>query len=178
MIDLALNSKLKALYIMGENLVVNYPNGKKIKEACKKIDFIVVQDTFLTETAQLADVVLPAATFAEKEGTFTNMGMTVQRLNKAVKSVGDTKPDWQIICSLAQKMGHSCSYVSPKEILTEMESISPVYAGINYDRLRKGKNFTGHLPYITEINQQSIRLAWLSLKSSEIRKNKDFPLCC
>ena len=146
---------------MGENLIVNYPNGKKIKDACKKIDFIVVQDTFLTETAQLADVVLPAATFAEKEGTFTNMGMTVQRLNKAIKPVGDAKPDWQIICSLSQKMGSHYSYVSPKDILTEIENISPMYAGINYDQL-KGKNFTGRLPYIIKINQQSIRLTLLS----------------
>jgi len=173
-IDLALNGKLKALYIMGENLVVNYPNGKKIKEACKKVDFIVVQDTFLTETAQLADVVLPAATFAEKEGTFTNMGMTVQRLNKAIKPVGDAKPDWQIICSLAQKMGHSCSYVSTKEILTEIESISPMHAGINYDRLRR-KEF--HWASSVFSKNKSTRYTFSIVKpiSSEIRKNKDFP---
>ncbi|MBM2834178.1 MAG: formate dehydrogenase, alpha subunit [Candidatus Brocadiaceae bacterium] len=173
-IDLALNSKLKALYIVGENLVVNYPNGKKIKEACKKIDFIVVQDTFLTETAQLADVVLPAATFAEKEGTFTNMGMTVQRLNKAIKPVGDVKPDWQIICSLAQKMGHSCSYVSPKEILTEIESISPVYAGINYDRLKR-KEFHWASSVYNKNKSTKYTFSMVKPKSSEIRKNKDFP---
>jgi len=173
-IDLALNGKLKALYIMGENLVVNYPNGKKIKESCKKIDFIVVQDTFLTETAQLADVVLPAATFAEKDGTFTNMGMTVQRLSKAIKPVGDAKPDWQIICSLAQKMGDSCSYVSPKEILTEIESISPMYAGINYDRLKR-KEF--HWASSVYNKNKSTRYTFSIVKprSSEIRKNKDFP---
>jgi len=173
-IDLALNSKLKALYIVGENLVVNYPNGKKIKEACKKIDFIVVQDTFLTETAQLADVVLPAATFAEKEGTFTNMGMTVQRLNKAIKPVGDVKPDWQIICSLAQKMEHSCSYVSPKEILTEIESISPVYAGINYDRLKR-KEFHWASSVYNKNKSTKYTFSMVKPKSSEIRKNKDFP---
>ncbi len=173
-IDLAFNGKLKALYIMGENLVVNYPNGKKIKEACKKVDFIVVQDTFLTETAQLADVVLPAATFAEKEGTFTNMGMTVQRLNKAIKPVGDVKPDWQIICSLAQKMGHSCSYVSTKEILTEIESISPVYAGINYDRLRR-KEFHWASSVYNKNKSAKYTFSTVKPKSSEIKKNKDFP---
>ncbi|HHT9123218.1 MAG TPA: molybdopterin-dependent oxidoreductase [Candidatus Wunengus sp. YC63] len=173
-IDLALNGKLKALYIMGENLVVNYPNGKKIKEACKKIDFIVVQDTFLTETAQLADVVLPAATFAEKEGTFTNMGMTVQRLNKAIKPVGDAKPDWQIICSLAQKMGQSGSYVSTKEILTEIESISPVYAGINYDRLRR-KEFHWASSVYNKNKSAKYTFSMVKPKSSEIKKNKDFP---
>lgn len=173
-IDLALNGKLKALYIMGENLVVNYPNGKKIKEACKKIDFIVVQDTFMTETAQLADVVLPAATFAEKEGTFTNMGMTIQRLNKAIKPVGDAKPDWQIICSLAQKMGHSCSYVSTKEILAEIESISPVYAGINYDRLRR-KEFHWASSVYNKNKSAKYTFSMVKPKSSEIRKNKDLP---
>ncbi len=173
-IDLALNGKLKALYVMGENLVVNYPNGKKIKEAFKKIDFIVVQDTFLTETAQLADVVLPAATFAEKEGTFTNMGMTVQRLNKAIKPVGDAKPDWQIICSLAQKMGQSGSYVSTKEILTEIESISPVYAGINYDRLRR-KEFHWASSVYNKNKSAKYTFSMVKPKSSEIKKNKDFP---
>ncbi len=173
-VDLALNGNLKALYIMGENLVENYPNGKKIKEACKKIDFIVVQDTFLTETAQLADVVLPAATFAEKEGTFTNMGMTVQRLNKAIKPVGDAKPDWQIICSLAQKMGQSGSYVSTKEILTEIESISPVYAGINYDRLRR-KEFHWASSVYNKNKSAKYTFSMVKPKSSEIKKNKDFP---
>ncbi len=136
-IDLALNGKLKALYVMGENPIINYPYGKDIREAFKKVDFIVVQDTFLTETAQLADVVLPAVTYAEKEGTFTNMGMTVQRLNKTIPPVGDGRPDWQIICDLAKKMGQSYSYLSPKEILNEIGSISPVYAGIIYDRLKR-----------------------------------------
>src|SRR3989339_103290 len=173
-IDLALNSKLKALYIMGENLIVNYPNGKKIKEACQKIDFIVVQDTFLTETAQLAEVVLPAATFAEKEGTFTNMGMTVQSLNKAIKPVGDAKPDWQIICSLAQKMGSHYSYVSPKDILTEIENISPLYAGINYDRLKR-KEFHWASSVYNKNKSTKYTFNIVKPKSSEIKENKDFP---
>ena len=173
-IDLALNSKLKALYIMGENLIVNYPNGKKIKEACQKIDFIVVQDTFLTETAQLAEVVLPAATFAEKEGTFTNMGMTVQSLNKAIKPVGDAKPDWQIICSLAQKMGSHYSYVSPKDILTEIENISPMYAGINYDRLKR-KEFHWASSVYNKNKSTKYTFNIVKPKSSEIKENKDFP---
>jgi formate dehydrogenase (NADP+) alpha subunit len=135
--DLALNGKIKALYIMGENPIVSYPNGKKVKDAFKKADFVVVQDNFLTETAQLADVVLPTSTYVEKEGTFTNMGMTVQRLNKAIDQVGDSKPDWQIMCDLAKKMGHSYSYASPKEILSEIENTVPIYAGINCSNLKK-----------------------------------------
>ena len=134
---LALKNKIKALYIMGENPIVSYPNGKKVKDAFQKVDFVVVQDNFLTETAQLADVVLPTATYAEKEGTFTNMGMTVQRLNKVIQKVGDAKPDWQIVCDLAKKMGHSYSYTSPDEILSEVGNSVPIYEGINNNNLKK-----------------------------------------
>ena len=136
-IDRALGGTLKAFYIMGENPIVTYPYGKDIREACKKIDFMVVQDTFLTETAQLADVVLPTVTFAEKDGTFTNMAMTVQRLNRAIQPVGEARPDWQIICELAKKMGHHFRYLSAKEILHEIGSLAPVYAGISYYRLKR-----------------------------------------
>jgi formate dehydrogenase alpha subunit len=102
------------------------------------------------------------------------MGMTVQRLNKAIKPVGDTKPDWQIICSLAQKMGHSFSYVSPKEILTEIESISPVYAGINYDRLKR-KEFHWASSVSNKNKSTKYTFSMVKPKSSEIKKNKDFP---
>ncbi|MFQ5964617.1 MAG: molybdopterin-dependent oxidoreductase [Candidatus Scalinduaceae bacterium] len=135
--DLALSNKVKAFYVMGENPIVSYPNGKKAKEAFQKADFVVVQDNFLTETAQIADVVLPTSTYAEKEGTFTNMGMTVQRLNKAIQQMGDSKPDWQIICDLAKKMGDSYSYISPKEIMSEVGNSVSIYEGIENNNLEK-----------------------------------------
>lgn len=135
--DLALGNEIKALYVMGENPIVSYPNGKKVKDAFQKADFVVVQDNFLTETAQLADVVLPSSTYAEKEGTFTNMGMMVQRLTKVIEQVGDSKPDWKIVCDLAKKMGHSYSYTSPKQIMAEIGNTVPIYEGIENSNLEK-----------------------------------------
>ena len=173
-IDLALNGKLKALYVMGENPIINYPVGKDIQAALKRVDFIVVQDTFLTETAQLADVVFPAATFAEKEGTFTNMGMTVQPLNKAIQPVGDAKPDWQIICELAKKMGHAYSYLSAKEILSEIGSITPIYTGINYDRLKR-KEFYWVSSFYDKNKPAKYTFEIVQPKSLPIIKRKDFP---
>lgn len=173
-IDLALNGKLKALYIMGENPIINYPKGKDVREAFKKIDFIVVQDTFLTETAQLADVVLPAATFAEKEGTFTNMGMTVQRLNKAIQPVGDAKPDWQIICALAKKMGQSYTYVSAKEILAEIESVAPIYTGVSYDRLKR-KEFQWISSVYDRNKSTKYTFEIIEPESLPVIKRKDLP---
>ncbi len=173
-VDLALDGKLKALYVMGENPVVNYPKGKDVREAFKKIDFIVVQDTFLTETAQLADVVLPAATFAEKEGTFTNMGMTVQRLNKAIQPVGEAMPDWQIICDLAKKMGRSFSYLSVKEILNEIGSVAPIYAGVNYDRLKR-KEFQWVSLVYDRNKPVKYTFEIIQPESLNITKKNDFP---
>lgn len=173
-IDLALDGKLKALYVMGENPIITYPIGKDIHAALKRVDFVVVQDTFLTETAQLADVVFPAATFAEKEGTFTNMGMTVQRLNKAIQPVGDAKPDWQIICELAKKMGHTYSYLSAKEILSEIGSIASIYAGINYDRLKR-KEFHWVSAFYDENKSAKYTFEIVPSKLLSLVKRKDFP---
>ncbi|MEP9411055.1 MAG: molybdopterin-dependent oxidoreductase [Candidatus Brocadia sp.] len=174
LIDLALNGKLKALYVMGENPIANYPNGKDIREALRNLDFIVVQDTFLTETAQLADAVLPAVTYAEKEGTFTNMGMTVQRLNRAIMPVGDARPDWQIICDLAKKMGQPYSYVSTKEILNEIGSIAPIYAGVNYDRLKR-KEFQWVSFFYDRNKPTTYTFDIIQSESLKITKRKDFP---
>ncbi len=169
--DLALNGKIKAFYVMGENPIVSYTNGRKVRDAFQKADFLVVQDTFLTETAQMADVVLPTTTFAEKEGTFTNMGMTVQCLSKAIQSVDDSKPDWQIICELARRMGHSYSYASPKEILNEIESTIPIYSGVNNGNL-EGEGFH----WVSSKKNKPIKYRFESLKSKPlVKRKKDFP---
>lgn len=165
---------LKGLYIMGEDPIIHYPNGKEVREAFKRIGFIVVQDTFLTETARLADVVLPAATYAEKEGTFTNMGMTVQRLNKVIQPVGDAKPDWQIICDLAKRMGKAYSYAAPKDILNEIESIAPIYAGINYDRLKR-KEFNWVASVLGKNEPVKYTFDIVLPKVFDIKKNPAFP---
>ena len=105
---------LKAMYIMGENPVLTDPDANHVRKAMGKLDFLVVQDMFLTETAKYADVVLPAACFAEKDGTFTNTERRVQRVRKAVEPPGSCRPDWQIICDLSRRLGHPMDFASPE----------------------------------------------------------------
>lgn len=131
--------KIKAMYIMGENPVLSDPDARHIEEALKKLEFLVVQDIFLTETARLAHVVLPAASFAEKDGTFTNTERRVQRVRKAIAPIGHAKPDWQIICELAKHMkGKGFDFADASAIMDEIASLTPSYGGINYRRLDNG----------------------------------------
>jgi predicted molibdopterin-dependent oxidoreductase YjgC len=130
------DGRVKAAYLMGENPVLSDPDAKHIEEALQKLDFFVVQDIFLTETAQFADVILPAATCAEKDGTFTNTERRVQRVRKAVEPVGESKPDWQIICDVARRMdAQGFDFAGPSEIMDEIAALTPSYGGITYARL-------------------------------------------
>ena len=143
------DGKVKAMYLIGENPVLSDPNSKHVVEALEKLEFLVVQDLFLTETAQYADVVLPAATFAEKDGTFTNTERRVQRVRKAIDPVGDSRSDWWIVCEIAKGMNadgfDTPSATQPKgfdfenavEIMEEIASLTPIYGGISYDRIEE-----------------------------------------
>jgi len=136
MLNAATDGKIHAMYIMGENPMLSDPDLNHVREALEALDFLVVQDIFLNETAQLADVVLPATTFAEKDGTFTNTERRVQRIRKAIDPVGQSRPDWQIICDIATKMGgKGFSFDSPEEVFREITSLTPQYAGITYERI-------------------------------------------
>lgn len=135
MMKAAEEGKIKAMYIMGENPMLSDPDLNHVTEALKKLDFLVVQDIFLTETAQVAHVVLPAATFAEKDGTFTNTERRVQLIRKAIEPLGEAKPDWRIIAELSSKMGYPMSYNRPAEIMEEIAQLTPSYGGIDYERL-------------------------------------------
>lgn len=134
-LDGAEKGNIKFLYIMGENPMVSDPDINHVKKALNSLDFLVVQDIFLTETAELADVVLPASSFAEKDGTFTNTERRVQRVNRAINPVENSKPDWKIIMEIMNKLGYTKSYGHPSEIMDEIASVTPSYAGIRYDRL-------------------------------------------
>jgi len=139
MMNEAAKGNIKAMYIMGENPMVSDPDISHVKEGLEKLEFLVVQDIFLTETAQLADVVLPGACYAEKEGTFTSTERLVQMVRKAIEPPGESKADWEIICSLAKAMGSKeFEYVSPAEIMDEIASFTLSYGGMSYDRLQKG----------------------------------------
>lgn len=133
---LAVNAqKIKGLYIMGEDPVENFPDRDYVESTLNKLDFLVVQDIFLSETAKAADVVLPGVSFAEKDGTFTNVERRVQKLDRALIPLHQSKPDWQIICELSSLMGFKQDYASTFQITEEIAQVSPIYGGIKADRL-------------------------------------------
>jgi len=135
MMQMAHSGDLKALYIIGENPMVSDPDLNHAEDAIKNLDFLVVQDIFLTETARMANVVLPSAAFAEKDGTFTNTERKVQRVRRAVKPPGDAREDWKIISDLADKMGYPMRYGNARDIMREIAEVTPSYHGITYDRI-------------------------------------------
>lgn len=135
MMNRAIEGDLKAMYIMGENPVMSDPDMKHTRESLANLEFLVVQDIFPTETSTYADVILPAAVFAEKDGTFTNTERRVQKLAKAIDPPGEAKADWEIICLIAQRMGHDFDYKNTSDIMDEIAAITPIYGGIRYDRL-------------------------------------------
>ena len=136
MIDAAAAGKIKALYVVGENIA---SAGAHVSDALSKLDFLVVQDLFMTETAAKANVVLPSASFAERDGTVTNAERRVQRIRKAIEPVGSAKPDWQIISEIAKAMGHEKDFAfkDAEAIFAEIAKIVPAYAGITYAKLEK-----------------------------------------
>ena len=135
MVEAVLRSEIRAMYIVGENPALTEPYTAHARKALQKLDFLVVQDIFPTETAVLADVILPAAAFAEKDGTYTSTERRVQRVRRAVQAPGEARPDWEIISMLANRMGYPFPYKNIEEINKEMTSLTPIYGGIHYDRL-------------------------------------------
>ncbi len=126
---------IKAIYIMGENPALSDPNLNRTRKALEMVDFLVVQDIFLSETAQYAEVVLPSFCFAEKDGTFTNTERRVQRVRKAVTPPAGARNDWEIVCEVATKMGYRMQYDGAETIMDEIASITPIYGGISFDRI-------------------------------------------
>jgi len=127
---------MRALYIMGENPVLSDPDADHSAACLQQTEFLVVQDIFLTETAALADVVLPSYSWAEKLGTFTNSERRVQFVRPAVPPPGQARPDWWIVGEIARRMGYEgLSYGSEQEIMAEINRLTPSYAGITYDRI-------------------------------------------
>ena len=137
MMDAAAEGTLKALYVMGENPVLSDPGQAHVIDALENLDFLVVQDIFLTETASLADVVLPAATFLEKTGTFTNTERRIQLVRKVVDAPGLALPDGEIIARLSSAMGVDMEYGSASDVMEEMSVVTPQYGGITYERLER-----------------------------------------
>ena len=129
------DGKVKALFILGENPLLSDPDANKVKGELKRLELLAVQDIFLSETAELAHVVLPGVSFAEKDGTFTNTERRVQRVRKAIEPIGNSRPDWKIIGDLSSRLGYPMTYASPAAIMEEIASVTPSYGGIRYERL-------------------------------------------
>ncbi len=138
MIDEAYDGNVKAMYIMGEDPVLTDPDANHVKKALENLDFLVVQDIFLSETAKFADVVFPATCYAEKNGTFTNSERRVQRVRKAAEAPGDARVDWQILCDVAKRMGaKGFDFKNSEEIFEEIRLTTPSYRGLTYKRIDK-----------------------------------------
>ncbi len=139
----ALTGDIKAFYIMGENPVMSEPDSSETREALEKMEFVVSQDIFLNETGAYADVVLPAASFAEKDGTFVNTERRIQRIRKVVSSPGEARSDMEILCGVGSRMGlKGFDFDNPSDVMDEIASLTPIYGGISYDRLgREGLNW-------------------------------------
>lgn len=138
MIEAATSGSIKAIYIMGENPIFNLPDAAFVKASLEGLEFLVVQDIFMTETAKIADVVLPSLGWSEKEGTYTNLERRIQRLRKAIDRQG--MEDWRILSEIGKKMGLKMQYNSSIDIQSEISMVSPLHAGLTYDDIEKGKD--------------------------------------
>jgi len=134
-VDAMLEGRIKAVYVMGENVLISEADASKARRALEAVDLLVVQDIFLTDTAALADVVLPAASFAETDGTITNTERRVQRVRKAVEPPGVARDDWRIVAELSTRLGYPMSYDDVSQVWDEMAAQTPPFAGISYERL-------------------------------------------
>lgn len=129
--------ELRCLYIMGENPMVSDPNLNHTEHVLRQLELLIVQDIFLTETAELADVVLPATCYAEKDGTFTNTERRIQRIRQAVPAPGESRDDWMIVANIMERLGYKNNFETAKEILGEITQVTPSYGGFSYERLEK-----------------------------------------
>jgi len=130
--------KVRAMLVMGDDPTTSLPDAAAVREALAKLEFLVVQEAFLTPVAQAAHVVLPSATFAEKDGTFTNTERRLQRVRKAVEPPGEARADWEILCEIARRFGRPMEYESPAQVMAEIASLTPIYSDMSYDRLDEG----------------------------------------
>src|SRR3989338_4197795 len=130
-----LAGRIKALYVIGEDIVMSEPNSRHIIEGLKKLEFLEVHDLFMCKTSEFADVIFPASSYAEKDGTFANADRRVQRLRQAIPPMFNTLPDGEIIFKLAEAMGYKMNSKIPEEIMDEIASLTPIYGGISYERL-------------------------------------------
>ncbi len=134
------NDKIKAMYVVGQEIASTGPDSNMVRDSLEKLDFLVVEDVFFSETAKFANVVLPACVSLEKEGTFVNTERRIQRLYKVMEPYADTRPDWEIIKGIANNLGANWNYNEPSEIMDEAASLAPIFNGVTYGRLEGFKS--------------------------------------
>jgi formate dehydrogenase major subunit len=134
------NKKIKGMYVIGQEIASTGPDTNMVRNSLEKLDFLIVQDVFFSETAKFADVVLPAAVSLEKEGTFTNTERRIQRIYQVMEPYEESRPDWKIIQDMAKSLGAGWEYNNPSEIMDEAASLSPIFHGVSYDRLEGFKS--------------------------------------
>ncbi|MBI4823442.1 MAG: NADH-quinone oxidoreductase subunit NuoG [Nitrospirae bacterium] len=166
MIEAVDKGSIKAMYVMGENPAFNLPDSSYVKNALSKLEFLVVQDIFMSETAQMADVVLPALSWAEKDGTYTNLERRIQLLRKTVHRNG--MEDWMIISEVGKRLGLKMPYSSAENIMKEISEVSPLHAGLSYKDIEKGFNVWPYKgkPVEPELPELNIELTSLYEKSN------------
>ncbi len=135
MLTSAKEGELKGLLIVGENPMMSFPDQSRVRKALESLDFLAVIDIFPTETTELADVVLPAASFAEKNGTFTSTERRIQGVHQAADPPGEARPEWEVVCEILRRLNVPADYASPAEVMDEIASLTPIYGGISYERL-------------------------------------------
>jgi formate dehydrogenase major subunit len=140
MIDAIHDGRLKSMYVFGEELSLVDSNASYVSAALEKLDFLVMQEIFFTETCRFANVILPASPSLEKEGTFTSTERRIQRLYRAMEPLGDSRPDWQILIDIANRLGANWTYKHPSEIYEEIAPLTPIMAGVTYERLEGFKS--------------------------------------
>ncbi len=186
MFDAALSGEIKAMFIVGENPILSDANANHVRKALTSLDFLVVQEIFLTETAQLANVVFPAASFAEKDGTFTNTERRIQRVRKAVEPPGNSRTDLDIFVALAEKMGYVMANTTSETVMKEIATLTGIYHGVTYARLeRQGLQWPvpsiDHpgTPYLHENGHFTCGLGWFTpveYHPPAEGPDKDYPL--
>ena len=170
-IELAAKGDINLLYVMGDNPLLSYSDGLEVREAINNLDFLIVQDSFLTETAFMADVVLPAVTFAEKEGSFTNINRGVQKVNKSIESVELSKDDGLIIIELAKNMGHNIGFDNIDSLMNEINEVCPSYSLVNYKTLSEES-----LVYTSNVNNKvSATFSFNESLESSKKEKENYP---
>jgi formate dehydrogenase major subunit len=140
MVDAIHAGKLKAMYVYGEEMSLVDSNANHVGNAFEKLEFFVMQEIFFTDSCRFGDVILPASPSLEKEGTFTNTERRIQRLHRAIEPLDGTKPDWQIIQEVAKRLGADWKYEHPSQIMDEITGLTPLFAGVKYERLEGYKS--------------------------------------